>query len=555
MVSIFAVLAYQIISLHRQNLEESTYAAGDRITDIVKRSTRFGMMHNRSDEIDQIVASIGSQPGIDTIRIFNKAGVIRFSTNEREIATRVDKNAEACYACHVQGKDSLQLNKIPHQLTREERTRIFTTNGDRTLSVINPIENEPNCSSAACHAHSPDTKILGMINVRMSLAPVDAAINESRRQMLSTLLLSIVALSLICAALIWLMVHKPVHQLIIGTQKVAAGDLDYKISINSRDEVGDLAQSFNRMTGELKLANTKLNAWARTLEERVDQKTAELGHAHEHILRVEKLASIGKLAAIVAHEINNPLAGILVYAKLLLKRFRKDINEPTTANEEAKQYLETIVGESARCGEIVKGLLQFSRQTKPNFEPHDLNDIVRQSIRLVQHKIDLMSVRTEIELDDGLESVVCDSQQIKQALVALFINAGEAVLPGEGLFKVTSRYLPELNQAEISISDNGVGMDQDTKRQIFEPFFTTKEQGKGVGLGLAVVYGIITGHGGDIEVESKPGAGTTFILRLPLATSELNVDKTVVENTDKGRQTSYSDGPPHLVPLPTGPKL
>lgn len=521
MVIIFAVLGYQIIALHRQNLEEATYAAGDRITDIVKRSTRYGMMHNRSDEIHQIVASIGSQPGIETIRIFNKAGVIRFSTDEREVSTRVDKNAEACYACHVQGAESLQLNQIPHQLRREERTRIFKSNGERTLSVINPIENEANCSTAACHAHSPDTKILGMINIRISLAPVDAAINESRRQMVSKLVLSIVALSLIFGALIWLMVHKPVHQLIIGTKRVAGGDLDYKIKVTSRDEVGELAHSFNQMTGELKIAHTKLNGWARTLEDRVQQKTAELGQAHEHILRVEKLASIGKLAAIVAHEINNPLAGILVYAKLLLKRVRKDGSGRAATNEEAKKYLETIVGESARCGEIVKGLLQFSRQTKANVEPHNINDLIRESIRLVHHKLDLMGVRMEIDLDDGLKNVVCDGQQIKQALVALLINACEAVPQGEGLFKIKSQYLSDLQMAEISIADNGVGMDEETKRQIFEPFFTTKEQGKGVGLGLAVVYGIVTGHGGDVEVESTPGIGTTFKVRLPENAREL----------------------------------
>nr|ART35731.1 B59 [uncultured bacterium] len=513
MVIIFTVLGYQIIALHRQNLEEATYSSGDRITDIVKRSTRYGMMHNRSDEIDQIVASIGSQPGIETIRIFNKAGEIRFSTDQREVSTRVDKNAEACYACHVRDTESLQRNQIPHQLSREERTRIFKSNGERTLSVINPIENEANCSTASCHAHPPDTKILGMINIRMSLASVDAAIDESRRQMISKLLLSIAALSLIIGGLIWLMVHKPVHQLIIGTNRVAAGDLDYKIKITSRDEVGDLAHSFNKMTDELKLANTELNGWARALEERVDQKTAELGEAHQHILRVEKLASIGKLAAIVAHEINNPLAGILVYAKLLLKRLRKSSERAT--DDEARQYLETIVGESARCGEIVKGLLQFSRQTKVNVEPHDINDIIRQSIRLVQHKIDLMSIRTKIDLAPDLKKIICDGQQIKQALVALLINACEAVPQGEGLFTVASRYLPNRHMTEISISDNGIGMDASTEKQIFEPFFTTKEQGKGVGLGLAVVYGIVTAHGGEIEVESNPGAGTTFRVRLP----------------------------------------
>lgn len=514
MVIIFAVLGYQIIALHRLNLEEATYSFGDRITDVVKRSTRFGMLHNRSDEIHQIVASIGSQPGIEAIRIFNKAGVIRFSTNDAEVSTRVDKNAEACYACHVQGADSLQLNSIPHQLSREERTRIFQNNGTRTLSVINPIENETSCSSATCHAHSPETKILGMINIRVSLAPVDAAINDSRRRMETKLLLSIVTLSLIFSGLIWLMVHKPVHQLIIGTKRVASGDLDYKLRLGSRDEVGELAQSFNQMTDELKRANDKLNGWAKTLEERVEQKSAELSQAHEHILRVEKLASIGKLAAIVAHEINNPLAGILVYAKLLLKRVHKE-GASRASDDEAKKYLETIVGESSRCGEIVKGLLQFSRQTKSNFEAHNINDIIRQSIRLVQHKIDLMGIRTEIKLDENLQNVVCDGQQIKQALVALFINACEAVPQGEGVLTIESRYLAGLGMAEISITDNGTGMDEETKRHIFEPFFTTKEQGKGVGLGLAVVYGIVTGHGGEIEVNSTLGVGTRFIIRLP----------------------------------------
>jgi two-component system NtrC family sensor kinase len=305
---------------------------------------------------------------------------------------------------------------------------------------------------------------------------------------------------------------------------------------------------------ELKLANDKLNSWARTLAERVELKTNELGQAHEHILRVEKLASIGRLAAIVAHEINNPLAGILVYAKLLLKRLRKEDSERAGPREETKQYLETIVSESARCGEIVKGLLQFSRQTKTNAEPHDLNEIIRQSIRLVQHKIDLMGVKTEVELDPSLKQIVCDGQQIKQALVALLINACEAVSPGEGVFRIRSRYLPELHLAEIRISDNGVGMDEETKRQIFEPFFTTKEQGKGVGLGLAVVYGIITGHGGEIEVESNPGAGTTLILLLPetasAPTHDINPDKTTAAH----QLSNDREGPTRLVPISSCPQ-
>jgi len=347
---------------------------------------------------------------------------------------------------------------IPHQLSRAERTRIFTDeHGRRILSVINPINNEPACWNPGCHAHSPDTKVLGMINVRMSLDTVDAAISASRRQMLTSLAGAVVLLSALFATLIWIMVHKPVGKLIAGTNHVAAGNLEYKIRIDSRDEVGELAHSFNRMTAELKRANVEIKNWNRTLEERVEKKSRELQQAHEQVLRVEKLASIGKLAAIVAHEINNPLAGILVYARLVLKRFSRN-GHGGTVDEETKKHIETIAAESARCGEIVKGLLQFSRQTKPHVKPSDLNAIVNESLRLVRHKIDLSGAAAITQCDPHLNLIECDEQQIKQALVALLISACEAVLPGEGVITISSRYLVETNSAEIRISDNGVGM-------------------------------------------------------------------------------------------------
>lgn len=511
----FSVLGYKIIRLHRENLEESTYAAGDRITETVKRSTRYGMLNNRGDEINQIVTSIGSQPGIEKISIFNKAGEIKSSTDESELFARVDKTAEACSVCHAREAGPAQTKSaIPHQLSRVERTRIFTDSaGHRTLSVINPIDNEPVCSNSGCHAHSADTKVLGMINVRMSLDAVDSAISASRRQMLMSLMGAVVVLSALFATLIWLMVHKPIRQLIAGTNHVAAGELDYQIRIRSRDEVGELAHSFNRMTRKLKRANAEINSWTRTLEERVEKKTWELKQAHEHVLRVEKLASIGKLAAIVAHEINNPLAGILVYAKLVLKRLNR--NGHPDNDMETRKNVETIAAESARCGEIVKGLLQFSRQARPHTKPNDLNAIIDESLRLVRHKIDLTGAAAITRCAPRLKPIVCDEQQIKQALVALLINACEAVHPGEGVITISSGYLENICAAEIRITDNGVGMDEETKQHIFEPFFTTKEQGRGVGLGLAVVYGIVTGHGGEVDVESSPGCGTTFVIRLP----------------------------------------
>jgi two-component system NtrC family sensor kinase len=279
------------------------------------------------------------------------------------------------------------------------------------------------------------------------------------------------------------------------------------------------------MTGELKRANDEINQWAKTLESRVDEKSTELKQAQEHILKVERMASIGKLAAIVAHEINNPLAGILVYSKLLLKKLGKNGAE-SRGPEEFKQHLSMIASESARCGDIVKSLLHFSRQTKANLEPNDINEIIRESARLVQHKIDLMSIRTDIRLDKNIRSIVCDSQQIKQALVALIINACEAMKAEEGVLAIESRRVVEQERIEIRVADNGIGMDEETKKHIFEPFFTTKEQGKGVGLGLAVVYGIVNGHAGEIEVESVPGEGTAFIISLPeQATAHTDVNQ------------------------------
>jgi two-component system NtrC family sensor kinase len=513
MVLIFSVLGYETVRLHREDLEEATYSAGHRISDTIRRSTRFSMLNNSREQVHQILQEIGAQQGIKKIRIFNKLGDVRFSTEEGETALRVDMRSEECIGCHGSaGLLEPLADPGRNHLGRSNRTRIYAdANGERVLGVISPISNEPSCSSAACHAHSPEAKMLGMVDVTMSLARVDAVTAESGRQMTIYFIAAIAAISLLVVSLVLVMVHRPGRQLLTGMRRVASGDLDYKIDISSRDELGELASSFNSMTDRLKKANAEISDWARTLELRVEEKTGELKQAHAHIVRVEKMASIGKLAAIVAHEINNPLAGILVYAKLLLKRAGKN---PASDDEETKKHLEMIASESARCGEIVKNLLQFSRQTKTNPEPSQLNDIIAQSVRLVQHKIDLMGVKTELRLDPDLRLIVCDAQQIRQAIIALLINACEAMKQDEGILRIESKSLPASRMAEITISDNGIGMDEETKKLIFEPFFTTKEHGRGVGLGLAVVYGIVNGHAGEIMVESEPGRGTSFTIRL-----------------------------------------
>ena len=514
MVVVFTLLGYHIVGLHRSNLEESVFDAGDRISDAIKRSTRHAMLSNEADDVRQIIDAVGSQPGMVKVRVLNERGTVKFSTHEADIGLELGKTSAECAACHA--RPGQPGAPVPAGLTRSDRTRIFEDrSGRRVLGVINPIGNEPGCSSAACHAHPPETKILGVVDVTMSLEGVDAATARSGWQMTESFVAAGFMLSLTVAGLVWVMVYKPVSQLILGTKRVGGGDLDYRIKVSAHDELGELAGSFNRMTGRLRRARAENDRWARTLESRVAEKTGELERAHEQMVRVEKMASIGKLAAIVAHEINNPLAGILIYAKLLLKRLSRQ-DRGGEAEAATRKSLEMIAAESARCGEIVKGLLQFSRQEKANMGLNALSELIRQSVRLVQHKLDLMNVRAELRLDEGLPPVVCDAQQVRQALVALFINACEAMQANEGVLVVESRGLPKRGMVEVRVSDNGSGMDEETRQHIFEPFFTTKEAGKGTGLGLSIVYGIVNGHGGEIEVTSSPGEGTTFRISLPV---------------------------------------
>lgn len=505
MAAVFALLGYQIVRIHRQNLEEMTNVMAESISNTIKDSTRYSMLQNHRDEVYHIIDTIGAKQGIKKIRIFNKEGKITFSTDINEVNTFVNTQAEACYGCH-------NLQQPLSHLDRPDRMRTYKSGNERIMGLISPIENESACSSASCHAHSPDKRVLGVLDVSLSLARVDRTIAQGQESMIERFIAAIIIVAVTFAILIWLVIHRRIKQLTRGTKQVAQGHLDYRIGVSSTDEIGELASSFNEMTERLYAANDELTTWAKTMERRVDEKTAELRRANEEMIRVERMASVGKLAAIVAHEINNPLAGILTYAKLLLKKLN---SSSEISNERFKHELEMVAGESARCGEIVKNLLQFSRQSAPNLQPRDINEVVRQSIRLVQHKMDLMNLEVHLDLERNLPPVVCDEQQVKQALVALLINACEAMRPNEGSLEMRSRHIPERRVVELVVKDNGIGIDEETQKHIFEPFFTTKEAIKGMGLGLAVVFGIISRHSGKIRVESAPGQGAAFIIELP----------------------------------------
>ena len=494
----FTAFGYINLRMERTHSEELIKQTAYRTAGVILRSTHDEMLHNDRDALHSIIGAMGSETGIRRIRLFNKEGRITLSTDAAEVNTVVDKNAEACYGCHQQSAPLTKLN-------RKDRARRFTDKqGKSVLAVIQPVDNAPECSNAACHVHPAGQQVLGVIDANLSLDAVDEQIATHQANLAYFLLGAIVLGSGLAVAFVWIVVYRPVKVLIDGTHRVADGDLAYRLPEGSKDELGDLARAFNRMTTQL--AGTQAE-----IEERVRRKTAELERVHRSLLGTEKMASIGKLAATVAHEINNPLFGILTYARLVARELGK---HEFDGREGLVEQLQTIERESKRCGDLVRNLLTFSRQAPSHREPNDFNTVVQRAIVLVRHKLEMQNIELRERLAVDLPPVECDANQIQQVVLVLMVNASEA-MPKGGFIEVSTEYDGTLDQETVVVKDNGSGIPEAVLPHIFDPFFTTKEDQLRTGLGLAVAKSIVEQHGGEITVRSAAGEGTEFRVTLP----------------------------------------
>ncbi len=285
-------------------------------------------------------------------------------------------------------------------------------------------------------------------------------------------------------------VLQPIKRLIFASQQWAAGNLDYRAETTAKDEIAELTETFNTMASSLKERDERLKE-----------------QAHQQIMKSERLATLGQLAAGVAHEINNPLGAVLMYAHLSM--------EELEAADPRRKNLEKVVRESTRCKNIVRGLLDFARQSEPNIEESDVNEILRHTLSLLENQPLFQNIKITTALSASLPSAMMDSSQIQQVCTNIILNAAEA-MAAEGELTVASRTTADGQWIEIEFTDTGCGIPRENLEKIFDPFFTTKEVGRGTGLGLAVSFGIIARHKGTIEVKSEPGKGTTFTVRLPL---------------------------------------
>ena len=480
----------------------------ERTSGIIKRATHDAMLTNRKDDVQATISRLAETPDIAAVRIYDKTGRIVMSARAEEIGQRIVADTETCRACHQDDRTIkaaiLQPGKRAHEDLRLD-----------VLRHLSAIETEPGCVASNCHAHTADQKVLGVLDLEMSMAPMAAALDAAWIYFLwATAILAVIILAVV-AVFIRRGLQVPISQLCAGTRRIAAGDLESRVKVRGHDELAELAEAFNRMADDLCAARREVTEWSLNLEKKVAEKTAELQQAQRQVLHMEKMASLGKLSATVAHEINNPLSGMLIYAGLSRRELQEQPLDPAV-REEVLRYLSVIEHECRRCGGIVQNLLLFAKRSGPSMALVDVNDIVRQSLMLVEHHLQMSGLKLQAELLEGDSRMTADGGQLQQALVALLVNAVEAMsgLPeGRGELIVCLHGMADT--IRIDISDNGIGIPSDVLPQIFEPFFSTKEAANGVGLGLSVVYGIVQRHGGRIDVDSKVGSGTTFHLMLP----------------------------------------
>ena len=400
---IIGVFAYFNIKSQRSSLISEVERHANQLGETVISSTRFDMMLNQRDRIQQTINSIGTQPQIRDVRIINKIGEIIYSSDSNNINKMVDKRAESCYACHSEDQPL-------EQISITERTRIFKVYPDsnRILGIITPIYNEKSCWQADCHAHPKNQKVLGVLDVSISLAEVDKAIITREWEIVIFAIVAIIAVGLLIAFFVRRWVSNPVNDLLNATQQVSQGNLNYAIKDLGNDEIGKLSSSFNNMT-------------------------KKLAEARMQLFQSDKMASLGRLAAGVAHEINNPLTGVLTYSSFLLKR--------TKNNPELQEDLNIIVRETIRSREIVKSLLDFARQSVPRKSSANITEIIDKAISVIESQLSVKKIKIVKQLENNLPTITVDSNQIQQVFINFFVNASDAISKDGGTITIVTKLI------------------------------------------------------------------------------------------------------------------
>jgi two-component system NtrC family sensor kinase len=505
------LFAFMVVRNSREELLLQAISQAAQLSEVITKSTRFAMLQNQPSYVDKIIGDVGMQDDIDRVRILSKNGMVIHSSEEEEIGTQIDQETESCLGCHMDERSMRESPLIG-------RPRFFTNaEGQHMLGSTAVIRNEPSCSSGSCHADAEEQAVLGVLDIVSPLNQIDEAIKATTLRIMGLALGFVVLAAFLVNTLVQRIVYRPIGDLKEGSERLAEGDLVHPIPVRSGDELGQLAESFNSMTERLRQSREELEGWGHTLEHKVEEATLELRVAQAEAARGEKLASVGLLAAGIAHELNNPLTGVLTFTHLV----RKQLPDGSPEAED----LDLVIQETKRCATIIRRLLDFAREKAPEKGYSDLNQLIQDTTHLISQSAQVSDIDIILDLDESLPTVWVDEDLVKQVIMNMLVNAQHAIESGG---RITIRTRVSKRQAgsddkgeptpmaEITVADTGCGISEENLQRIFDPFFTTKGVGKGTGLGLAVSHGTIAAHGGTVEVNSQVGVGTEFRIYLPL---------------------------------------
>ena len=514
--SVFLFVSFGVVfrSVNENYIKSVISENGNNIGYLVESALYKAMLENDQTSLQEILDQIHSMSGIDNVSMYDSKNNLAYTSILNESTNHSDPD---CINCHLDLDQMFSAEKKSYRIVDANSECVMNPkNGNvRNLLIKSPILNNPSCSTAACHAHSPDEKVLGSLIIKMPLQGLDNALKESTTDYFLLAALLTVVLIVFLIFFTNKKIKSPLNELIKASEAVTRGDKSKRLQIkpNQLSDMRMVSHAFNEMLDNLQSATIELENWSQQLEYKVQKKSEELGQAHNELINIERIASLGKLSLSVAHEINNPLSGILVYAKLI----HKQLSNPNLDQDKISnmlKHLKLIESETKRCGDIVKGLLDFSRKDQEGFEPKHLHEILLDTFELLAHTMKIKDINFISDLSARKDFIFCSPNQIKQACLAILVNATEAVAENGEIIVRT------LNSDEdhilIEFTDNGVGIAEVDIPHIFEPFFSTKEKTSGIGLGLSIVHGIVQSHKGKTDVKSERGKETTIAINLPL---------------------------------------
>jgi two-component system NtrC family sensor kinase len=513
-VILFVLFGIIFRSVYEQYLNTVIRQSGNNVGSVVEGSLYHSMLENDKSALQGTLDIINTMSGIDDVNMYDNNDSLVYTSFSSDSTAHSNPN---CLSCHENIKSMFPRKEKSYRIidVKSECNMNQNDNIHRHLLIRSPILNEKSCYTSSCHAHNESEEVLGSLVIKIPLADLDNAVKKSSAEFYILAIITTLLLVMILIFFTRKQIKNPLNNIIKASVAVSNGNKNTRLEIspNQLDDMRMVSQAFNDMLDNLQTATKELENWSQQLEYKVQKKSEELGAAQNELIHIERIASLGKLSSSVAHEINNPLSGILIYTKLIYKQ----LSNPelfASKKDSILRHLKLIENETKRCGDIVKGLLDFSRKDQENFESTHLHKVLQETYELMTHPIKIANISFLSDFAAKSDLVNCSPNQIKQACVAILVNASEAVLENGEIIIATRN--PDEETIRIEISDNGIGVPADDIPHIFEPFFSTKHDTSGIGLGLAIVHGIVKSHSGKIEVKSELGKGTTISITLPL---------------------------------------